>query len=186
MSLRNVPIMWADSGRLLSSTLCDLVRAWKIISQLSKGQVLVIDIPVLVSPFQGKTVTSWPCSEARLLQLETTLVAERRASAASISSWQYKLGWIDSSTNSDSMVPAQVRIWHRWRRWTCCRWYRIHSSSGRCAFRGCKLFYRLKRRSRCGRVSRYYTTIRWFRRRSTVWRNTSSLLTHLKQMAGDS
>ena len=66
---------------------------------------MVIDIPVLVSPFQGKTVTSWPCSEARLLQLETTLVAERRASAASISSCQCKLGWIDSSTNSDSMVP---------------------------------------------------------------------------------
>ena len=66
---------------------------------------MVTDIPVLVSPFQGKTVSSWPSSEAHLLQLETTLVAERRASAASISSWQYKFGWIDSSTNSDSMVP---------------------------------------------------------------------------------
>ena len=32
-------------------------------------------------------------------------MAERRASAASISSWQYKVGWIDSSTNSDYMVP---------------------------------------------------------------------------------
>ena len=105
MSLRDVPIVWADSGRSLSSTLCDLVRAWKIISQLSKGQVLLIDIPVLVSPFQGKTISSWPCSEGHLLQLETTLVAERRASAASISSWQYKVGWIDSSTNSDYMVP---------------------------------------------------------------------------------
>ena len=105
MSLRDVPIMWADSGRSLSSTLCDLVRAWKIINQLSKGQVLVSDIPVLVSPPQGKTVSFWPCSEAHLLALETTLVAESRASAASISSWQYKLGWIDSSTNSDSMVP---------------------------------------------------------------------------------
>ena len=63
------------------------------------------DIPVLVSPHQGKTVTSRPCSEPHLLELETTLAAERRASTSSISSWQYKLGWIDSSTNSDSMVP---------------------------------------------------------------------------------
>ena len=47
----------------------------------------------------------------------------------------------------------------------CCRCYRIHSSSGRCAFGGCKLFYRLKRRSTCGRVSSYCTTIRWFQRR---------------------
>ena len=54
---------------------------------------------------KAKSVSSWSCSEAHLLELEATLVVERRASAASISSWQYKLGWIDSSPNSDSMVP---------------------------------------------------------------------------------
>lgn len=40
---------------------------------------------------------SWPCSEAHSLELHTTLVARRTASAASISSWEFKLGWLDSS-----------------------------------------------------------------------------------------
>ena len=64
---------------------------------------MVSEIPVLVSPPQGKTVSSWPCLED-LPELENTLVTERRASLAPISSWEYKLHWLDSSINSDSMV----------------------------------------------------------------------------------
>ena len=78
----------------------DFTRAWKIISQLSKGQVLVSVIPLLVRPPHGKIVSSWSCSLAEV-GLQDVLATERGgASAVSISSWVHELsarkGCLDS------------------------------------------------------------------------------------------